>query len=41
MRELLAIAETDERLRPPASILDAAREADLTGPTTGNPIVMA
>jgi hypothetical protein len=39
--ELLAIADTDERLRPPASIMDAARQADLTGPTTGNPIVMA
>ncbi len=41
VRELLAIAETDERLRPPASIMEAAREADLNGPTTGNPIVIA
>ena len=41
IRELLAIAETDERLRPPASIMEAAREADLNGPTTGNPIVIA
>jgi len=39
--ELLALAETDERLRPPASTIDAARHADLTGPTTGNPIIVA
>ena len=41
IRELLANAEADERLRPPASIMDAAWQADLHGPTTGNPIVMA
>ena len=36
--ELLALAKSDERLRPPASIIDAALEADRVGPTSGNPI---
>ena len=37
--ELLTLAENDSRLRPPASIIDAARHADLTGSTLGNPIM--
>ncbi len=39
--ELLDIAETDERLRPPGATIEAAHQADLTGPTTGNPIIIA
>lgn len=39
VHELLRMAESDERLRPPPSTIEAARQADLTGPTTGNPII--
>ena len=36
--ELLSLAESDARLRPPAATIEAALAADLAGPTVGNPI---
>jgi hypothetical protein len=41
MHQLLALAEHDERLRPPAATLEAARAADTSGSTVGNPIIVS
>lgn len=41
VRELLALVETDDRLRPPAATIEAAQQADIAGPTAGNPIVVS
>jgi hypothetical protein len=38
INELLSLAERDGRLRPPESTIQAARVADATGPTAGNPL---
>ena len=39
--ELLAMARTDERLRPPEAMIEAARCTDAVGPLNGNPIVVS
>ena len=36
--ELLSLAESDGRLRPPAATIEAGLAADRAGPTAGNPI---
>jgi hypothetical protein len=36
--ELLALAERDARLQPPAATIEAARSADATGPLAANPL---
>jgi hypothetical protein len=41
IQELLGLAETDARLRPPDATIEAALQADATGPTAGNPIQVA
>lgn len=41
IRELLTLTEYDERLRPPATTIEAAQAADTAGPTVGNPIIVS
>ena len=41
IQDLLALADHDERLRPPAATIEAAQAADVSSPTVGNPIIVS